>query len=341
MDYRYIVSRTIKENLNDIVIPWQIDLDFTNSCNHNCYYCNSEHFRKREPKNQDYKLYQQLINQLSIWHTVSNRSHGRLANIILSGGGEPTLFPHYEKLVEQALDLGFKLAMNTNGVNLDKLLSISTSKLKNFSYIGLDIDSAVNETYNHIRNPNNISQPHLNNVEKTAREFGRLGLNLDVKSLLMQENTSEYEIDKLFEFAKRVQARKLHLRPIVIDDKVFEITDQIKFYVYQAAQKHQVKFNISTQRLEPRTYTKCHQFFLAPSFCSDGKIYLCCEYKGDPNFAIGSWLEPNWQKSVWFAEKHKDLYRNFTVDKCKPCRPNPTNNLIQNYLDETIDNFFI
>jgi len=341
MDYRYLVSQSIKENLKEIVIPWQIDLDFTNSCNQNCFYCNSEQFRKEKPKNQEFKLFQQLINQLSVWHTVSNRSYGRLANIILSGGGEPTLYPNYEKLVENAIDLGFKLAMNTNGINLDKLLNIPTQKLKQFSYIGLDIDSAVEETYLQIRKPNNSSIPHFQNVKQVAKEFGQQGLNLDIKSLLMEQNTNKYEIDQLFEFAAVVNARMLHLRPLVMNDTLFHISQQVESFIEESSKKYQVAFNISRQRHEPRRYTRCHQFFLAPSFCSDGQIYLCCEYKGNPKFSIGSWLDSDWQKSVWFSKKHIELYNSFTVEKCKPCRPNPTNNKIQDFLDNTIDNFYM
>ena len=68
--------------------------------------------------------------------------------------------------------------------------------------------------------------------------------------------------------------------------------------------------------------------FLFPSFCADGNIYLCCEYKGREDTKLGSWIDDDF-RDIWCSNHHKEIYNNFLTSFCKPCRPNSTNNQIQ------------
>ena len=43
-------------------MPWQIDLDTTNICNQDCYYCNTDQFRKDKPIYQKTSAYLELID---------------------------------------------------------------------------------------------------------------------------------------------------------------------------------------------------------------------------------------------------------------------------------------
>jgi radical SAM protein with 4Fe4S-binding SPASM domain len=72
--------------------------------------------------------------------------------------------------------------------------------------------------------------------------------------------------------------------------------------------------------------------YLFPVFCPDGKIYACCENKGNPSFAIGDWLGQDFRDS-WLSQRQHDVYNNINTNFCHPCRSNNHNIEIQNVID--------
>jgi MoaA/NifB/PqqE/SkfB family radical SAM enzyme len=82
------------------ILPAQVDIDLTNICNQDCYYCNSAEFRKSEPIQKNYKEYIELLDKLSSWRQHSPNSFGTLHTITYPGGGEPTVLPGYENVIE-------------------------------------------------------------------------------------------------------------------------------------------------------------------------------------------------------------------------------------------------
>lgn len=336
MQQYQLIARWLKGEIPQKILPWQIDIDTTNICNQACFYCNTEQFRKDNPVFQTFEKYDGLIEKLFNWRKHDPEVIGTTSNIIFSGGGEPTLLPHYEKLIEKSIDYGFLVAMNTNGKRLYKLLNINPDKIKRMAYIGLDIDSAIPETYEAIRRSKTRESP-FNLIKDTAIQLGKMNAPIDIKALLMPQNTSEQELNELFNFAKQVNARAVHLRPVVLDGKNFIITPAIVDLIQSASARTGIKSDLALGRYDARQYKHCHQMFLFPSFCADGNVYVCCEYKGREDLKLGSWIEGDF-RDIWCGEAHKEIYKNFKTDFCKPCRPNTTNNAIDFSLNNRTDN---
>ena len=332
MDQYQLISRWIQGNIPGKILPWQIDLDTTNICNQACYYCNTEQFRAELPVYQSVEQYSKLIDRLYTWRQHDSNIIGTLSNVIFSGGGEPTLLPGYEDLLEDVIDKGYVAAMNTNGTKLHKILTIGTDKLKRMAYVGLDIDSGNPDTYELIRKSKMTDSP-FDRVKETAKELGSKGVPLDIKALLMPENTSQLEINSIFEYAKGVKARAVHLRPMVLNGHSFIMNDGVASRIKTASEFYGIKADVSLGRYDAREYKRCHQMFLFPSFCADGNIYLCCEYKGREDTKLGSWIDDDF-RDIWCSDKHKEIYNNFITSFCKPCRPNSTNNKIQSAMND-------
>lgn len=332
MDQYQLISRWIQGNIPSKILPWQIDLDTTNICNQACYYCNTEQFRNDLPVYQSVEQYSKLIDRLHTWRQYDSNVIGTLSNVIFSGGGEPTLLPGYEDLLEDVIDKGYVAAMNTNGTKLHKILTIGTDKLKRMAYVGLDIDSGNPDTYELIRKSKMTDSP-FDRVKETAKELGSRGVPLDIKALLMPENTSQLEINSIFEYARDVEARAVHLRPMVLNGHSFMMNDEVASRIKTASEFYGIKSDVSLGRYDAREYKRCHQMFLFPSFCADGNIYLCCEYKGREDTKLGSWIDDDF-RDIWCSDKHKEIYNNFITSFCKPCRPNSTNNKIQSAMND-------
>jgi MoaA/NifB/PqqE/SkfB family radical SAM enzyme len=89
------------------LLPAQVDIDLTNVCNQDCYYCNSAEFRAAMPVQKKYTEYIKLLDTLASWRSHSPNSYGTTHTITYPGGGEPTVLIGYEHVIEHTIDLGF------------------------------------------------------------------------------------------------------------------------------------------------------------------------------------------------------------------------------------------
>jgi molybdenum cofactor biosynthesis enzyme MoaA len=332
------VAHWLKNPAGNVILPAQVDIDLTNKCNQDCFYCNSAEFREREPVHRNYEIYIDLIEKISKWRHHSPNSVGSTNCITFPGGGEPTLLKHYERVIEYAIDCGFLVSLTTNGSNLDKLATnVSREKLELISWIGVDIDSADPITYEKIRKSK--TKNLFKKVTKNIKMCTDAGATVDLKFLLSDYNSSKEEFEKAFEYAQNAGVRLLYFRPTIFyseeefSNKIFNITDEMISYMETYSNEYNIPYKVSTSKSIKRNYKRCHQMFQFPVFCADGKIYSCCDSKGDPRFEIGTWDAGDF-RNEWLGEKHMEVYNKTIVELCPPCRGNVNNVQIQDALND-------
>jgi molybdenum cofactor biosynthesis enzyme MoaA len=314
------------------IIPIQADIDLTNHCNQDCYYCISSVFRAEKPVHQHYTKFIELIDKLSSWREHTPNSYGTLQALTFAGGGEPTLLKDYHKVIEHAIDQGFLVSLTTNGTMLDKLYkNVDNEKLKLLNWIGIDIDSGNPETYEKIRK--SFTKNMFTRVVQNAKELRLRGVSVDFKLLACEHNTTEKEIDEMFALGKEVDIRMIYYRPVILNGIAFDIDDTIVSYIQKSSEKYNVPYKINKTKSEKRNYKKCHQMFQYPSFCADGNVYTCCDHKGDSRFLLGSWIEKD-IRDLWLSDRHWEIYEKINTHLCPPCRPNKNNIEIQNCISD-------
>jgi MoaA/NifB/PqqE/SkfB family radical SAM enzyme len=79
------------QNPDKKLLPAHIDIDLTNICNQDCYYCNSAEHRKASPVQKEYNEYIVLLDRIASWRSHSPNSYGTTHTITYPGGGEPTV----------------------------------------------------------------------------------------------------------------------------------------------------------------------------------------------------------------------------------------------------------
>lgn len=326
----YICGKT-----NLPVLPSAIDIDLTNVCNQDCFYCNSADFRANFLTTPPKEKFIKLIDQLANWRIHTPLSVGTVRSINFTGGGEPTVHPQYHEIVEYAIDKGFLVTMITNASKLDKLAkSLPREKAERIIWIGVDIDSGISKTYEDVRR-SLVKYNMLERVSNNVKIAVEAGINVDLKALLMKQNTSDEEIKALFQIVKDTGARQLHIRPLfdLETQKIFEVTEELKQKIKAISNQTGIKYNLPENRKEPRTYTKCHQMFLYTIFAANGDVNVCCESRGDRKFTIGNWLEED-VRDFWMGEQHMQVYNTVNTMQCPPCKPNKINNVIQKDIDD-------
>ena len=323
------------------ILPAQVDIDLTNVCNQDCYYCNSADFRAAKPVQKKYTEYIELLDKLATWRSHSPNSYGTTHTITYPGGGEPTVLVNYEKVIEHTIDLGFLSSITTNGSNLDCLLdTVAVDKLRKLAWIGIDIDAGTESLYEEIRR-SLTAKSLFGKVCDNARGLIKAGVNVDFKCLINPLNDNREAMSDLFALVKQLGGRSLYFRPVIINHKAYPIEQSIDM-IQNLSREFGIPVYINTNKTLPRNYKKCHQMFHFPVFCADGKIYICCEGKGNPQFELASWDTGDF-RDAWLNDRHYDIYNKTRVEFCAPCRPNISNIKIQNILNtpKDIENLYL
>ena len=330
--YQYAELVHWMKNPNKTIIPGSVDIDLTNLCDQDCYYCNSAEFRKEHPVQKHYSDYIALLDKLSGWRGKYPDSYGTLHTVTYPGGGEPTLLKGYEKVIEHTIDLGFLTSITTNGSRLHKLVEhVDHNKLRKMGWVGVDVDAGTQDLYEKIRRtiPKESIFPR---VVDNIKSLVDLGVNVDLKILLGEYNSNTEALHDIFALAQRLQVRQIYFRPVLLDGQVFPMQELIAT-LDQLSEQYKVKSSYSIGKFLPRNYNRCHQMFQFPVFCADGKIYTCCENKGNPNFAIGSWDAGDFRE-IWCKDRHMHVYNTINTRLCAPCRPNVHNIAVQEIMDD-------
>ena len=322
------------------ILPLQVDIDLTNICNQDCFYCNSADHRASRPVQKKYNAYIELLDKLASWRAYTPNSFGTTHTITYPGGGEPTLLNGYEKVLEHTIDLGFLTSITTNGSHLNDLVdNVSINKIRKMAWIGIDIDAGSETKYEEIRR-SLTSKSLFPKVIENARNLVNIGARVDFKALINQYNSDETSLRDLFSISKDVGVRQLYLRPTILDGKAYDFTQQIALIESLSTQYSMpVKLNL-TKSLE-RNYKSCHQMYQFPVFCADGEIYTCCDNKGNPQFSLGKWDEGDF-RDLWLSERHHAIYNAIDTRFCPHCRPNVHNISIQNIInnDSTLEQLY-
>jgi len=315
------------------ILPAQVDIDLTNICDQDCFYCNSADFRAEYPVQKKYTEYITLIDQLATWREHTPKSYGSLHTITYPGGGEPTLLKGYEKVLEYTIDSGFLTSITTNGSHLENLVeNVSVEKIRKMGWIGVDIDAGTEDLYEKIRKSKTAGT--FDRVMTNIKNLTDMQANVDVKILLNEHNSNLEALHDIFKLAQKLNVRMVYFRPILLDNYIFPM-ETITPILDKLSQDYQVKIMYNIKKTVPRTYKKCHQMFNFPVFCADGKIYLCCDYKGDSRFYLCNWDRDDF-RDQWLGPRHHEIYNSINTAFCPPCRSNHHNNSIQDILNNPI-----
>ena len=326
----------MKNQDNMKILPAQVDIDLTNVCNQDCYYCNSADFRAEKPVQKKYTEYIALLDKLAGWRAHSPNSYGTTHTITYPGGGEPTVLVSYEKVIEHTIDLGFLGSITTNGSNLDRLLdTVHVDKLRKLAWIGVDIDAGTESLYEEIRR-SLTAKSLFTKVCDNARGLIDAGVNVDFKALINPLNDTDEAMNDLFKLVKTLGGRMLYFRPVIVDNQAYHITEETLARLEKYSKIYQLPYWANQNKTLPRNYKKCHQMFHFPVFCADGKIYICCEGKGNSQFELADWDTGDFRDS-WLNKRHYEIYNKTRVEFCAPCRPNISNIKIQNILNNPKD----
>ncbi len=134
---RYIPVGISLEHANDYLYkhPHEACIEITQKCNYSCPICIAE----SSPIDKfvmPFEIFEQILIGLP-----------KSINRICITGGEPTLHPEINKIIESAVDYGFSVLISTNGSNPATLKNILRNKAKVIVSVSIYGPRKVHDTY--------------------------------------------------------------------------------------------------------------------------------------------------------------------------------------------------
>ena len=124
------------------IAPVSINLDLTTACNYRCTHCIDWDILNTKHKHQ----YEELCDAMTLMRDRGMRS------VILIGGGEPTLHPHFLDFVKHLKSLELQVAIVTNGSRGEQLLE-AARVMDERDWIRLSLDSGSNDLFIRMHQP--------------------------------------------------------------------------------------------------------------------------------------------------------------------------------------------
>src|SRR5574340_495632 len=130
----YHPERVTKWLKRQFVSPITVQIQPSNICNQNCFYCIA--------KGQKGSV---LLDTNTALNIINRLTFVGVNGIIFTGGGEPTLHEDLDKIIEYTKKYNIDIGLETNGSTLnDRLLGII---IKNATWIRISLDSVEKKAY--------------------------------------------------------------------------------------------------------------------------------------------------------------------------------------------------
>jgi len=283
--------------------PISINLDLTSACNYSCPFCVDSRLINAG-KTLALEDIKKLIDTL--------HSHG-LLSVILIGGGEPTLHPDFEAVVETIKNKGIQIGIVTNGSRLEKIEAIA-GRLEEKDWIRISIDAANEETFKELHRPRarRTLRQILEKAQRIKEKNSRVSLGysyvifwegVDIDGKRLKPNLQE--MPRAAELARKYSFDYISFKPCLIrgeesqretllqnvgPSKESEIAKEIEIQLQKAREMAGDKVQVlessnlkamlsqKTERIKTQP-KKCHMQFFRTVVSPFG-IYHCPAFRG-------------------------------------------------------------
>lgn len=306
--------------------PISVELTLTNACNLRCVYCSDLDLREKQGNRAH-------MDKDVLYRLFDDLARGGTKGVTIEGGGEPSIYPEFEDVVNYATDKGLAVGLITNGVK-----SIPPNVVKKFEWIRVSLDASTPEEYLALKGVDCFEQV-MNNIAFYTKECGTVGVGYVVTN----QNLSQ--IEALVLRLRDMGASYIQLRPVVDNDMLYPHDVDLSYLKVFSNKKFGVIVDGMKENAESgNKHLPCVANGITSVISGDGSVYLC----GRLN--VYSWLEPigninkNSFSEIWDGEirrKQKQMVmdKEFCYKNCPQCRVTKFNELFDRAKNVKSKNF--
>lgn len=171
---------------------------FSGMCNFDCEFCYNKGLLKEKNLDFEKNIFPKLLERKDF-----------VDHIIISGG-ECTIHPEFEKIVDKLYANGFKIGIHTNGYTPETLERI----IDKLDFIGMDIKNDFSN-YDKITNSN----VDVEKVKKSTELILKSGINYEFRTTVYPKYVSQENLENIAKYLKSVGSREYVLQNYFDHDK--------------------------------------------------------------------------------------------------------------------------
>ena len=210
----------------------------TSKCNLRCSFCSVK----------DRKVHETLSLDDVILPTVDKLMSRGLKSVILSGGGEPTIYSDFERMIDEFSERGLEIGLITNGTLLDKY---NPAVFEKMAWLRISVNS--------LDYVNQIKIPKLKNP------------TVGFSYIITDKDTTNEGLRKIKDLARETKASYVRLLPDCAQplDKLLTAYKKVNVLAKELGKPffHQFKVHKSPNN--------CYLGYFHPVLYCDGNIYPC------------------------------------------------------------------
>lgn len=296
--------------------PITADMFITNYCNNKCPYCTYRRWElepgARYMKFENFVTYTNKLISLGV------------KGIILTGGGEPTINPDFDKITEYLERNNINYGINTN---------FCQYRFFKPNYLKVSLDGYDRESYIKKRGVDKYDTV-IENIKKYSEAKDREKTNLGVQMVVTNIN----DIEPFYNSVKDIDLDYIVFRPVESTNRSYYSDVDLKTFI-PVFIKHlnsfrrvdsRVVVNSKWEQLDKR-FSKCHANWAQIAIDECGNVIYCCH---KPYEIVGHIMDDD------IMEKRAK----FKTDMCTcdiPCRLTASNILVKYAEEQTKDDCFI
>ena len=219
---------------------------------------------------------------------------GGTKGVVLEGGGEPTMYPHFGEVVRHAKSVGLAVGLITNGTR-----TLPPDVLSALEWIRVSLDASTGEEYLGLKGVD-LFDTVLSNIASYAQHCPTVGVGY----VVTRKNLSQLEA--LVLLLRKVKASYIQLRPVVDNSDLYPRGVDLSYLKYYETKKFGVEIGGMTENaVGGNNDLPCYAHSITSVISGDGSVFLC----GRLN--IYDWLKPIGNirsqrfSDIWNGEERK------------------------------------
>lgn len=324
------------------VSPVHVQLILSDLCNEDCNFCayrmsgytSNEMFNEGDNHNPN-----RMIPVERVLTLIDEMVDLGVEAVQLTGGGEPTVHPQFDLILEALLTKGLHVGLVTNGVKLSQR-AIELLACFPASWVRVSFDAATPGLYEAIRRAPrwhmDSALKNLSALAQKAHERRKEKLTVGAGFVVTKDNWKEVVL--CAQMVKQTGADNLRISAIFQTEGASYFDgwgEEAARYCKHAEGLSDDRFKVVNMfgdrvddlLLGSPDYHRCWYQEFTTYIGADQNVYRCCVYSYNKRGLVGS-IKDQSLGELWFGKERVEGMRTFDATKCKQCQFNEKNRMM-------------
>jgi len=280
--------------------PRSLGLHISNRCNNKCDGCYFLNQGKDLGKFLDFESVKRVIDE-----SIKDLD---ILGINFTGGGEPSMHPDFEAIVDYAIGTGKALSLISNGTWDNDALTVKIANSFTFVRIGLDCENS--DMYYKITK-NDVFSRVSKNIKNLVKN--KINCTVGIKYLLRDFTCNVKSIQSMVDWGEYLGVDYMQFKPlygITCEPNQEQLFDAERYL--ESIEHSRVKHNLR----KTKATSKCIFNSMRVNVDTDGNVNLCPRfYHRRESHKLGNVHEKS-LKDIWFDANHWTVMKNVKVGEC-------------------------